>query len=169
MKSRFIKLVVAFAVAFAPSLVFLFPGSSAAIDGSLRQQILPLNCIFQTVNDGTGLLFYVTPEECGVVVPPEPVDPTPGIIPTIPVVRQNEQLPAPLRILSPIPIIVSPQNTPTQSRIATSYSYPWQPLANVGSTTLQQAKQSDSPPATPPVAGVLAVAAILLIIIIIIL
>jgi len=163
MKLNLLKPIAVFMIIFTSSFVLLFPSSTKAISGTLRQQILPLNCVFQTINVGTGLLYYVTPEECGVIVPPNPAQPNPDITQgTTPPAQQNEQLPAPFRILSPY-------NISTQNRITTGYTYPWQPLANAGSAIIQEAKQSDSPPNSPPVAGILAVAAILLIIIIIIL
>ncbi len=34
---------------------------------SFSQRILPLNCVFQTINDGTGTLYYLTPAACGVI------------------------------------------------------------------------------------------------------
>lgn len=37
---------------------------------SFGQKILPLDCIFTVVNQGTGELHYVTPAACGVVTPP---------------------------------------------------------------------------------------------------
>lgn len=45
---------------------------------TLSQRILPLNCIFETVNDGTGTIHFLTPEACGVLLPPAPpiVEPT---------------------------------------------------------------------------------------------
>lgn len=41
-----------------------------AADTTFSQKILPLDCIFTTVNAGTGELYYVTPEACGVFIPP---------------------------------------------------------------------------------------------------
>lgn len=31
----------------------------------LRLRILPLECVFETVNDGSNQVVYITPEECG--------------------------------------------------------------------------------------------------------
>ncbi len=48
-----------------------FPAARVlAATTSFKQQILPLHCIFQTVDDGTGTLYYVTPKACGVVETP---------------------------------------------------------------------------------------------------
>lgn len=52
-----------------------------AADTTFTQKILPMDCVFETVNDGTGTLYYVTPEACGVVVnqPPEQATITPYV------------------------------------------------------------------------------------------
>jgi len=50
--------------------------AGAAFNTSLKQRILPLNCIFDFVNDGTNTIFYITPEICE-----PPVNP---LIPEIP-------------------------------------------------------------------------------------
>ena len=36
---------------------------------TFTQRILPLNCVFTTVNAGTGQLYYVTPQACGILTP----------------------------------------------------------------------------------------------------
>jgi len=43
---------------------------AGALSGNLKQQIMPLNCVYQTVNDGTGTVIYLTPTECGVLAEP---------------------------------------------------------------------------------------------------
>jgi hypothetical protein len=68
-------------VAAASTLLCLCGVSSVSAQAestNLSQRILPLNCIFETVNDGTGTLHFLTPEACGVLVPPTPpiVEPT---------------------------------------------------------------------------------------------
>lgn len=82
------------------------------------QKILPLDCIFETVADGTGTLRYLTPAECGVLIP------TP-VTPAGPVAAGSEG-------------VVSPQNTAVQpetgsaapdSRVAVPPD--WRPLAQV--------------------------------------
>ena len=60
----------------ATLLVGTFGGSALAETSKLKQQILPLDCVFQTVNDGSGTLIYLTPTECGQVITPP--DPDPG-------------------------------------------------------------------------------------------
>ena len=49
-----------------------------AENATLRQQIVPLNCMFETVNDGSGTIHYVTPAECGIVLEPTITPITPG-------------------------------------------------------------------------------------------
>ena len=57
-------------------IALLASASPAGATGtSFKQQILPLNCVFQTIDAGTGTLFYVTPEACGVLVTPPIVSP----------------------------------------------------------------------------------------------
>jgi hypothetical protein len=61
-------------------MIFLiFPGRASAHHTTLKQQILPIDCIFETINDGLNTINYLTPAECGVIVPPvtEPTEPTP--------------------------------------------------------------------------------------------
>lgn len=48
------------------------PSSALAVHATFKQQIVPMNCVFQQVNDGTGTIIYLTPKECGVIVNPPP-------------------------------------------------------------------------------------------------
>ncbi len=93
MLRRSLRIVIAIFLAGFPLLAFA--PSAQAINGNLRQQILPLECIFQVVNDGSNTIIYITPDECGVVVPPDPVDPIDPIepIPTIPGVEGTPTTP----------------------------------------------------------------------------
>lgn len=47
--------------------VFGFQYAIAA-DPSLELKVLPLDCVFETVNDGSSVLRYLTPEDCGQIV-----------------------------------------------------------------------------------------------------
>lgn len=63
------------------ALLFLSLSTSVQAKGALfTQKILPLNCVFQTVDDGLGTLYFFTPAECGEIIypPPEtkPAEPT---------------------------------------------------------------------------------------------
>jgi hypothetical protein len=51
-------LIVIFAVVLMPQYV-------GAQNTTLELKILPINCIFETVNDGNNTLNYLTPEACG--------------------------------------------------------------------------------------------------------
>ncbi len=80
-------------VSLFSTLVSLTGGiySVHAVPTSLKQQILPLDCVFQVVNDGSNTVVYLTPAQCGQIidVPPNPgtggggetEDPTP--LPTV--------------------------------------------------------------------------------------
>jgi hypothetical protein len=45
-------------------------GQASAEHATLKQQILPIDCVFETVNDGSGTIHYLTPAECGQIIPP---------------------------------------------------------------------------------------------------
>ncbi len=45
---------------------------------TFKQRILPIDCVFDTINDGSGTLYFYTPEECGVIIPPDSPTPTPN-------------------------------------------------------------------------------------------
>lgn len=65
MKRKLIILGLA-AIIFAPTLYILPVGAASE---SFNQQILPLNCLFTTIDAGTGTLDYLTPKACGVIIP----------------------------------------------------------------------------------------------------
>lgn len=56
------------AALFYTGLGLLSPAAVLAADTTFNQNILPLDCVFETVDAGSGLLYYVTPRECGVLV-----------------------------------------------------------------------------------------------------
>jgi hypothetical protein len=49
-----------------------FGAKADAESATFKQQILPLNCVFEDINDGLGTLHYLTPAECGQIIPPPP-------------------------------------------------------------------------------------------------
>ncbi|GEM_PF-2270978 len=57
----------------------VMPRQAAAEHATFKQQILPLSCVFEVVNDGLGTINYITPQACGQVVQP----PTPPSTPTV--------------------------------------------------------------------------------------
>lgn len=71
---------VAYALAIACAVGALTaPQQAAAEHTTFRQQILPLNCVFEVVNDGLGTINYITPGACGQVVqPPQPSNKPPA-------------------------------------------------------------------------------------------
>lgn len=87
-----------------------------AADTSLKQQILPLDCVFETVNDGTGTLHYLTPEACGVVIPQIPVPATSSNGPK----------------LVSLPPVWLPTGTADNSSALIASGLPWQPVVAEG-------------------------------------
>lgn len=51
-------------------LLVALPATAYAADTRLGQKILPINCVFEEVNDGLGSLYYLTPQECGAITSP---------------------------------------------------------------------------------------------------
>lgn len=83
------RLTVGWSLLFVLAVgVALLPAAPAqAATTTFSQKILPLNCVFQEVNDGTGTLIYLTPQECGVILTPPPT--ASGDQPTIPQTSSN--------------------------------------------------------------------------------
>jgi hypothetical protein len=52
------------------ALAICFSTTAYAESATFKQQILPLNCVFEEVNDGLGTLLYLTPAECGQIITP---------------------------------------------------------------------------------------------------
>ncbi len=97
-------------------LVLLSSGSGLVLaeDTKLKVQILPEDCLFDIVNDGSNSIVYLTPAECGQTVP-GPVDP-PELKPEQ---KSQEQLLSPL---SPRPrantyVFPSPRQQPERTSI----------------------------------------------------
>lgn len=100
-------LSVSFLMGTVGSLVI--PGAYVfASTTSFKQQILPLHCIFQTIDDGTGTLYYVTPKACGVLINPAPgnsntsSNSVPGLIKRLTVPGYSGTAPAIRSTLTPI-------------------------------------------------------------------
>lgn len=70
------KFNLRFAYFVVPLLVVVWFGGGlvgAVPSSEFRMKVLPLECLFEYVNDGSNQLVYITPEECGqagVSVPP---------------------------------------------------------------------------------------------------
>ena len=87
-------------------------GSTAAAT-TFGQRILPMDCVFETINDGTGTLHYLTPAACGVVVTPSPSEPD------IPILSPQPNLNFSTGTASPTTPIPAHSNTST-------VQLPWQ-------------------------------------------
>jgi len=49
-------------------VMFSLSGAASARDTELRINILPMDCVFEVINDGTQEIIYLTPDECGVLI-----------------------------------------------------------------------------------------------------
>ncbi len=60
--------------------ILVLPATALALGNTdLKVQILPLDCLFEVVNDGSNTIHYLTPAECGQLTPPPP-NPAPAPI-----------------------------------------------------------------------------------------
>lgn len=159
-----IRIIASITLAFLPLLVFV-PGAGA-INGNISQQILPLECVFEIVNDGSNTIIYLTPEECGVVIPPEPpVDPTDPTPPTTPgePTRQPTVVDTGNGIIV-IPGTIQPVQNATSSEIARLL--PFRQVATIETTEEASLQQEEILAAVPGTAIVVAVSAIGLIVLV---
>lgn len=124
--------------------VFILIGyndTANAVNGTLKQQILPLDCVYQIVNDGTGTIVYLTPNECGVL--PTPTVNTP-LAPTEPTAGQQV-----ITIIDSGPAIFqvpfvpvssdSPESSQTDAVVAGVQFLPYEQLTTVEKNTNQAA------------------------------
>lgn len=123
-----------FAVAAASCCSLLFTAQVLAASTNFEQKILPLNCQFEEVNDGTGTIIYLTPEQCGALVnpPPSGKQQAPSIGQQVGgVPQQNVTVGA----YSPNRTVFFVQNNPNGSGNFTNAELhlPWQPIASVSS------------------------------------
>ncbi|HET9174640.1 MAG TPA: hypothetical protein VFN56_05190 [Candidatus Saccharimonadales bacterium] len=110
-----------------------------AVDTTFSQKILPLNCVFTVVNAGTGELHYVTPEACGVYVPP------PDTGSTAPATSTANAAAPSLTTSNSLTVKTAHSQPPQNSTgYAASHSLlPWKPL-----TTIARSKLSTVHPST---------------------
>ena len=111
------------------SALWLLVGHSAGLDVTFNQKILPLNCIFETVDAGTGLLYYVTPAECGVLVTPSASNGQPAS-------SQG-------RVIGPLPFGTTSVGVAPNSR-AILVPGGWQPLASLQNGTVGKVQTKNS-------------------------
>jgi hypothetical protein len=70
MKRRSVpELVLVVSLCLPVAAAVLSTASASAEQTTFTQKILPANCMFETVNDGTGTLRYLTPATCWQFVP----------------------------------------------------------------------------------------------------
>jgi hypothetical protein len=101
--------------------------SVLAVRATFKQQIFPLNCVFQQVNDGAGTVIFITPKECGVIVQPKP-----GKKKT-PAQSQVQQQLYPNKVVFFVPASGGnmSESTPVSSHL------PWQPIATIAQNNSQ--------------------------------
>jgi hypothetical protein len=159
MKASVTRILVAGFIALLPCLVFI-PGAGAA-PGKLKQQILPIDCVFQIVNDGSNTITYLTPEKCGVIINP-PVSP-----PTTPTSPNPNGIPPSSGPLPFIPNPTQPQQVTVTAEQANQL--PFQQVALLGNSEQVSASGTrDLSAAVPGVGTIIAVSAIGLIVLVII-
>ena len=121
-------------VLFLTGLIMAVPAPVFARDTELEQKILPMNCVFEEVNDGLGSLYYLTPKECGIITPP----------PSAPGPSSN-----PVFVQTPLTQSYTP-GRPLSNSLDVHGVLPWQPIVAVvrgdGSVTV-------STPGTAPSAS----------------
>lgn len=149
--------------------LLVFTPNVAGVSGSVSQRIFPLECIFQVVNDGSNTIIYVTPAECGVVIPPDPEDPDP-VDPTDPTPSPTTPtrpgtIQQPTRIETGTSIIQTP-GIRIPSSFEAAQQLPFEPVAVLQSVEEAQASQSFTATSTVIAAVVVALTAIGLIILI---
>lgn len=163
-----LRLFAASFIAFLPLLVFV--PSAGAVSGNISQQILPLECVFEIVNDGSNTIVYLTPEECGVVIPPDPpVDPVDPTDPVIPPTTPGEPVRQPTIIdtgngIVVIPGTVQPVQNATSSAVARLL--PFRQVATIETTEEASLQKEEILAAVPGTAIVVAVSAIGLIVLV---
>ncbi len=57
---------------------------ASAEKATFKQQILPMDCVFQVIDVGLGTIKYITPEACGQIITPVPPSKPDGHKPTTP-------------------------------------------------------------------------------------
>jgi hypothetical protein len=107
------------------SVVFSTAAVAASAKANFKQLILPLNCVFQQVNDGTGTIIYLTPAACGQLVHPPPGTPS------SPAELQVSQQFNPSRAVFFVPVY----NSRSNGQLLIAMHLPYQPIATVTSET----------------------------------
>lgn len=83
-KTRALKGKVVIGLILIHLVAIVSIGSVAAAGTTFGQKILPMDCVFETINNGTGTLHYLTPATCGAVLVPPPSDSDISVLPAQP-------------------------------------------------------------------------------------
>lgn len=105
-----------------------------AVNATFGQKILPLDCVFTTINAGTGQLYYVTPQACGIFVPP----PDTTNYYTVPQAGSTYAGYSPDRTIFYVPGTVGSRNTGLN--LANGNYYGWQPIVSPATGQAKTAK-----------------------------
>lgn len=168
MKKLFFISLAGLLAAF-PLAVFA-PTSSRAVDGNFQQRILPLECVFEVVNDGSNTITYLTPEACGIIIPPDP-DPDPETNPNqpnSPTTPVGGIILPPTRIQTGTGIIQTPGLVipNTQNGLQAARELPFEPVAVLQSSEEALVSSQSASTSVVVVAVVIGLAALGLIILI---
>jgi len=132
------KRVILASIAMIAGVAIIDAASVVAAGTSLQQKILPMNCVFETVNDGTSTLRYLTPAECGVVASQPSAD-------GLGLSSQPAGLPGnggPYEPRRPVFFMPNAANS-TDKTANTALRLPWRPIVDVAPQNIEQ-----SPPTT---------------------
>jgi hypothetical protein len=97
-----------------------------AASAAFGQKILPLNCVFEQVNDGTGTIIYLTPAACGQVITPPPSGNAPD---SVTIAADSSQ-----QFNTNREVFLVPGPTASSGNFTNAgVQLPWQPIATLGS------------------------------------
>jgi hypothetical protein len=150
-----------------PLAVFM-PSTSYALNGNLQQRILPLECVFEVVNDGSNTITYLTPEACGIIIPPDPEPETDPNQPNSPTTPVGGVILPPTRIQTGTGIIQTPGLVipNSQNGLRAARELPFEPVAVLQSSEEAFASSQTASTSVIVVAVVIGLAALGLIILI---
>ena len=141
MKRRSIRgLALVFSLCLPGMTTLLAAVPAAAEQATFKQKILPANCVFETVNDGTGTIRYLTPSTCWQFVPQFFTFP--------PAAKPSDQGQANAfgqRAVNPS--VFQPKNSSIPEVFSEQQSSPLAPLPEKGSAN--EAKQTDASSSQP--------------------
>jgi hypothetical protein len=125
--------VVSLSLVLVIGVAIIDVASAVAAGTSLQQKILPTNCVFETINDGTNTLRYLTPAECGVVTE-RPVAGSSDLPSQLAEQQRRSGLYDPHRQVFFMPNSASN----TDKSVNTALRLPWRPIVDVASQNADQ-------------------------------